>query len=80
MTGTYPVSASTSASILWIGGSAFGAIATMVMDQLRDKNTGQMRSSLLFQGIVALVTGFIVLLYNSGNLRWEAEEEHRKRS
>jgi len=53
-------------------------IFTIVMDQLRLPDNGtrprDMKRSLYFQGIVALVLSFSVLFYNSKNLRQEAEK------
>ncbi|CAG8575936.1 7231_t:CDS:2 [Paraglomus occultum] len=81
---TFPVSANTSAAILWLGGQGGGVIFTIVMDQLRlpdDANRPRdMKRSLYFQGIVALVLSFTVLFYNSKNLRLEAETAVTKRN
>ncbi|CAG8484823.1 11692_t:CDS:2 [Paraglomus brasilianum] len=74
---TFPVSANTSAAILWLGGQGGGVIFTIVMDQLRLPDNASrprdMKRSLYFQGIVALVLSFSVLFYNSRNLRLEAK-------
>lgn len=76
--GTYPISPNTSAAFLWVGGQFLGIIFSVVMDQLRYPDgkgnpPRNMKLGLIFQGVVACVFAFLVLLYNAPDLRREAE-------
>ncbi|CAG8482046.1 11015_t:CDS:2 [Ambispora leptoticha] len=74
---SYPISANTSAALLYTGSGFMGVIATIVMDYLRASNENEnakMTKSLWFEGIIVLIAGFSVLFYNSRDLRWDAEQ------
>ena len=78
--GSYPASPNTSASFLWLGGSFFGVVYTIIIDQLRDEHgtpPNNMKRGLLFQGLVALFFCSTIIFFNSPYLRREAEETAR---
>ncbi|KAG9305571.1 hypothetical protein G9A89_001632 [Geosiphon pyriformis] len=71
---TYPVSPNLSATILWVGTAVLGIVYTLIMDWMRYPSDvgnppANMKRSLWFEGIVALIFTLTIWFYKARDLR-----------
>ncbi|RUP46758.1 hypothetical protein BC936DRAFT_146553 [Jimgerdemannia flammicorona] len=79
---TYPISESTSSSILWGAGELFTVIFLVINDGLRQPDgvgspPRNMRNALIFDGVLCALAGVAIMFYRSRNLRMDVEQSQR---
>ncbi|RUS32386.1 major facilitator superfamily domain-containing protein [Jimgerdemannia flammicorona] len=79
---TYPISESTSSSILWGAGELFTVIFLVINDGLRQPDgvgspPRNMRNALIFDGVLCALAGVVIMFYRSRNLRMDVEQSQR---